>query len=204
MDAGATSAAARKVPYSIGRLARAFFEAGSQSVGGGASTIALTRHRLVGRFGWLTDKEFSDEWALSRLSLGIHNVALAGLLGQRVGGLRGAAVAVGAMLVPAAVIAALLTGGYDVVRDQPLVRAAFSGIAPVVIGLTVGMSLTFAHAQLRRGRRSVVDVTVVVLAMIASTAFPSAPLQLILAGFIGGALFLGHEGPPGDEEGGLR
>ena len=70
MDDRRTAVTSPAVTYSLGRLARAFFEAGSQSVGGGASTILLTRFRLVDRLGWMTHREFMEEWALSRFNIG--------------------------------------------------------------------------------------------------------------------------------------
>jgi len=39
---------------------------------------------------WLSAREFGEAWALSQLSPGIHLVALAGLIGRRAAGWRGA------------------------------------------------------------------------------------------------------------------
>ena len=76
-------------------------------------------------------------------------------------------------------------------------------MAPVAIGLTVGMALTFAHATVRRGRRHAwADWAVVALAGLAGTAFPSSSVAIILAGLLGGALLLGHERPHGDPDAG--
>ena len=202
MDDGTQTSTARPLPYSAARLARTFFVAGSQSLGGGPSTLYLMRLYLVERFRWVTAREFLEDWALSRVSPGIHLVANAGLLGRRVDGLRGIAVATTSLVVPAAVIATLITAGYDLVRDQPLVRAALAGIEPVTLGLTVGMNLTLVRATVRRGRRAGIDWLAYALAALAGLVFPSASVAIIVAGFIGGALFLGHEPPQADPEDG--
>ncbi|MDO8562249.1 MAG: chromate transporter [Candidatus Limnocylindria bacterium] len=202
MDEGAVPNGERALPYSAGRLARTFFAAGSQSLGGGPSTLYLMRLYLVERFHWVTAREFLEDWALSRVSPGIHLVANAGLLGRRVDGLRGVAVATASLVVPAAIIATFITAGYDLVRDQPLVRAALAGIEPVTLGLTVGMNLTLVRATVRRGRRAGVDWLAYALAALAGLVFPSATVMIILAGFVGGALFLGHEPPRADPEDG--
>ncbi len=202
MDDGTRTSTARLVPYSAARLARAFFVAGSQSLGGGPTTLYLMRLYLVDRFRWVTAREFLEDWALSRVSPGIHLVANAGLLGRRLDGLRGVAVATASLVIPASVIAALITAGYALVRDQPLVRAALAGIEPVTLGLTVGMNLTLVRATVRRGKRAGIDWLVYALAALAGLVFPSASVTIILAGFVGGALFLGHEPLRGDPEDG--
>ncbi len=202
MDDRTRTSTARPVPYSVGGLARTFFAAGSQSLGGGPSTLYLMRLYLVDRFRWVTAREFLEDWALSRVSPGIHLVADAGLLGRRVDGLRGIVVATASLVVPAAIIATVITAGYDLVRDQPLVRAALAGIEPVTLGLTVGMNLTLVRATVRRGRRAGIDWLAYALAALAGLVFPSASVAIIVAGFIGGPLSLGHEPPQADPEDG--
>lgn len=202
MDEEAAPAGERPLPYSVGRLARTFFVAGSQSVGGGPTTLYLMRLYLVERFRWITAREFMEDWAFSRVSPGIHLVANAGLIGRRLDGLRGVAVATASLVIPASIIAALITAGYALVRDQPLVRAALAGIGPVTLGLTLGMNLTLVRAVVRRGRRAGVDWLAFALAALAGLVFPSASVAIILAGFVAGALFLGHELPRGDPEDG--
>jgi chromate transporter len=80
-------------------LAKIFVAVGTQSVGGGASTLFLLRRFLVERHRLITEREFNEAWALGQLSPGIHLVALAGLLGKRIAGSRGVLVAVSRMMV---------------------------------------------------------------------------------------------------------
>ncbi len=138
-------------------LARAWLIIGTQSVGGGPSALYLMRRELVERRGWLSHREFLEDWALSKLSLGINQIALTGMEGIRVAGVPGLAVALAAFLVPSGAITALMTAGYAAVRDEPLVRAALSGAAPVTAGMTVGLAYTFAQGSVRRGPRGWID-----------------------------------------------
>jgi chromate transport protein ChrA len=59
-----------KSPPSPRALARAWFDIGTQSVGGGTSTLFMIRWVLVKRHGWITLREFTEAWALSQLSPG--------------------------------------------------------------------------------------------------------------------------------------
>jgi len=173
-------------------LLRAWLAIGTQSVGGGSSTLFLMRLFLVERNRWMSQREFLEDWALSRLSPGIHLVALSGLLGRRVDGVRGAAISVLGMMLPAGIITAALTAGYGLVRDEPLIRAALAGMGPATVGLTLGVTFALARTAARHGRRGIVDWGVVV-ASAALGFIVTSPIILIIAGAAIGAAFLGEE-----------
>jgi chromate transporter len=145
-------------------LAKIFIAVGTQSVGGGVSTLLLLRRFLIERERRISEREFNEAWALCQLSPGIHLVALAGLLGQRIAGWRGVIVAVCGMMIPAAIITAALTAGYGVIADQPLARAALAGIAPATGGMTLGLAIVLVRGARRHGLRTVVDVALVITA----------------------------------------
>lgn len=104
----------------LARLTRSWVTVGTQSVGGGTSTLLLIRRLAVDRERWMSPREFGEAWALSQLSPGIHLVALAGLIGHRVAGWRGVAAAVAGMMIPAAAITVALTAAYAPVGTSPL------------------------------------------------------------------------------------
>jgi chromate transporter len=175
------------------QLARTWFTIGSQSVGGGPSTLYLMRQLLVERHGWISLREFLEDWALSRLSMGVHLIALCGLIGARLGGVRGATISVAAMLTPAVAITILITAGYSSISTQSLVRAALAGIGPVTAGLAIGMSLVLIQASTRTGRHGVIDRSLAAAAIAAGLFAPTSPLPVLAAGVVLGVLFLGGE-----------
>jgi chromate transporter len=176
-------------------LARAWFDIGTQSVGGGSSTLFLIRRILVDRLGWVSPREFTEAWALSQLSPGIHLVALAGLLGRAVAGWRGVLVSVGGMMLPAAVITAVLTAFFGQIAQHPLTVAALAGVGPVAAGMTIGLALTTARPVLQRGRRAILDVAVIAGACALLLVSASQTLAVIVAGGALGAVFLRRERP---------
>src|SRR3979411_3413290 len=93
----------------LARLTRSWVTVGTQSVGGGTSTLLLIRRLAVDREGWMSAREFGEAWALSQLSPGIHLVALAGLIGRRIAGWRGGVAAVAGMMIPAPAINVAVT-----------------------------------------------------------------------------------------------
>jgi chromate transporter len=180
------------VPKAL-QLALTWMTIGTQSVGGGPSTLYLMRQLIVERHGWISLREFLEDWALSRLSMGVHLIALCGLIGARLGGFRGATISVAAMLTPAVAITILITAGYSSSSGEPLVRAALAGIGPVTAGLAIGMSLVLIQASTRSGRNGVVDRLLAVAAISAGLLAPTSPLPVLAAGLAIGVLFLGGE-----------
>lgn len=184
-----------KSPPSSRALARAWFDIGTQSVGGGSSTLFMIRRVLVERKGWITLREFTEAWALSQLSPGIHLVALAGLLGQRIAGARGVIVSVAGMMVPAAIITALATALLGEIAQHPLTIAALAGIGPVAGGMTIGLALTLARPVLQRGRFAILDLAVIAAAFGVLLAGLAQTIVVIFAAAAFGAVLLRRERP---------
>lgn len=180
-------------------LAKIFIAVGTQSVGGGTSTLFLLRRFLVERERRISEREFTEAWALCQLSPGIHLVALAGLLGQRIAGWRGVLVAVAGMMVPAAIITAAMTAAYGVVTDQPLAHAALAGMAPATGGMTLGLAIVLVRGARRHGLRAVVDIALVIVAFAVLLLTTISSLAVIVGGAMFGALFLGRERPTSPE-----
>lgn len=170
---------------------------GTQSVGGGASTLYLMRAILVNRRKWLTLRDFLQEWTLSRLSLGNHLTALAALIGHRIGGRRGVVLAVTGLLIPSGIITAILTGGFGLIRDQPAIQSALAGIAPVTIGMMLGISYVLVRTILSpRWRPLMVDLVVFTAAAVAGFVVAGSTIAIIVTGAVIGTLFLGRDELP--------
>lgn len=185
---------------SLRDLARACFVVGTQSVGGGPSTLYLMRREFVERRRWLTPREFLEDWALSKLSLGINLVALSALIGIRIAGTRGVAVSLLALLLPAGAITLAVTIGYAQVRDDPLVLAALTGAGPVAAGMTVGMASTFIRQAVRRRWHGAIDYAYAAAAVAAGLFGSMPPILVIGIGVVVGVAFLRGEPAraPGD------
>jgi chromate transporter len=182
-------------PPSSRSLARAWLDIGTQSVGGGTSTLFMMRRILVDRMRWITLREFTEAWALSQLSPGIHLVALAGMLGRQIAGTRGVIVSVAGMMVPATVITAIVTAFVGQIAAHPLTIAALLGIGPVAGGMTLALALNLAQPVLQRGRYAILDVAVIVIACAVLLAGVAGTLAVILVGGAFGALVLRRERP---------
>ena len=176
-------------------LAKAWIAVGTQSVGGGPSTLFLIRKLILERHAWVTTREFTEAWALSQLSPGIHLVALAGVLGDRIAGWRGVVASVAGMMVPAAAVTALMTAAYGLFADHPLARAALAGMGPATGGMTVALALITANDARRHGRLVVVDALVMLAAFAVLTFTHASSILVVVSAAALGAFVLRRERP---------
>src|SRR6266446_9662654 len=102
-----------------------FFWLGVTSFGG--NTAAWLYHRIVRRRHWVTDAEFLSGVALGRTTPGSGGVNLTVLVGQRLGGSRGAFVAVVALLSGPLAIVLALAEGYTRIGGSPALRSVLDG-----------------------------------------------------------------------------
>ena len=135
-----------------------WFGLGVQSFGGGAATLALIRREVVDKHGWLTPDEFTRDWALCQVSPGINLLGITTLIGRRVLGIPGIAIALFGLLFPSCLITVLITAAYARVHNLAVVREALNGIIPATVGIGVvlayQLSAPLLMAAWREGRAS--------------------------------------------------
>ncbi len=145
---------------------------------GGANSAIPEMHRVaVDVNHWLTDKQFTDVYAIAQLSPG-PNVLIVTLIGYSVAGLLGALVATVAMCVPTAVLALIVSRFLtraSQARWPGIVQAA---LVPLSIGLMGASGFILA----RTSDRTVVAVLVTVGAAVLASLTKLNPLWMLVAG----------------------
>jgi chromate transporter len=106
-----------------------------RSWGGGPATIYVMSRDLVAR-GWITAGQYALDFGLSRLVPGINLLAVAVILGYRLGKTPGAIAALFGLMFPASAITIALTLGFVTLTQNPLGDAVVRGIVPVTAVLT--------------------------------------------------------------------
>lgn len=113
---------------------------------GGANAIVPELHRqVVDVMGRMTDSEFTNLFALAQTAPG-PNVMILSLVGWRLAGAAGLAVATAATVVPTSVLA--LAAGRFLARagDSRALKAVRAGLVPVAIGLIMASGYVLARA----------------------------------------------------------
>jgi chromate transporter len=104
------------------------------TIGGGYAMIPLLQREFVDHYHWLTNKEFIDAIAIGQLTPGPLTVMNA-FMGFKIAGLAGALVAMAASYLPCIIIVTTVTKYYLQYKELWVVKAAFAGIKPAVVGL---------------------------------------------------------------------
>lgn len=118
----------------IGALFLHFILLAALSIGG-TDTVLPDMHRyLVEVHGWLTNKQFTDAYALARAVPG-PNMLYVTLMGWQVAGFPGALATTLALSIPSVTVTLLLVRLSARKPRWPLGRAIKLGLAPLTIGL---------------------------------------------------------------------
>lgn len=167
---------------------------GVQSFGGGSATYLLI-HEACMKEGWLDDDEFVRDWSLAQIAPGINLVKLTILVAYKLRGGLGVVAGMAGLLLPSALITVGMTAGFDLIRDQPLVKAAMRGILPATIGLSLAMGVQmaqplFSHAREEGPLRLGIHLIILIAAGLLLAAANFSPVTVLLLAGAAGALAL--------------
>ncbi|MBC8103776.1 MAG: chromate transporter [Cytophagales bacterium] len=160
---------------------------GAQSFGGGSVVLAMIRRAAVEEYGWISETEFNRDWALIQLAPGINLIALTILIGRRVLGRKGVALALAGLILPSAFLTVLLTALYVRFSGRAEVRAALRGVLPVTVGLGLRTAWLMALPLLRGSARESQGSFVLSLFLLlgsgaAAVVWVGLPVVLLLCG----------------------
>jgi chromate transporter len=132
----------------FGAIFTVFLAAGGVSFGGGV--LAYLRDYIVKGHGWLDDDDFLDALEVSETLPGLNSVNMAVIIGDRLRGIAGAAVAVFGLMLPGMIV--MMTLGALWVRQShnPGVNAFLVGVAAAAVGLLLTVTLQLGHKQFVR------------------------------------------------------
>ena len=124
-----------------------FFGIGAVSFGGGYGMLSLMRERCIMN-GWLTDEQMMNFIAVSESTPGPIAINMATFVGSSQGGFFGSACATLGVVLPSFIIIFLICSLIKNLTEYAGVKAALSGIKPVVTGLIIATALTMFLSNL--------------------------------------------------------
>ena len=167
------------------RLAMAFSALSILGFGGGKGIIPQMQDDAVNQFHWVTSEQFAQFYTIGKLVPGPTTI-FGALVGYRVSGYVGAAVATAALFLPSSILVMLAGAGWQRFSASRWKDVVSTGLAPVVIGLV--WSSVFAIGKGTVKVPAAIAIALVVTALTLRTKL-SAPL-LIALGAAGGMGFL--------------
>lgn len=140
MNSQSSSSGPGAAPRRIG--AAELFVAFSQlALSGFGGVLPFAYRTLVEKRKWLSASDFSGLLAMAQVMPGPTICNLSVMIGQRHGGLAGAAAALSGMIAGPICIVLLLGIAWQHVGGEPLVRHALSGMSAVAIGLLLATAV---------------------------------------------------------------
>ncbi len=115
------------------------------SVGGGQTVVAAIHQDVVTNHHWLTESQFVDAFAISRMAPGPGTI-LVTLIGWQVAGVWGAIVASIAIFVPSALLVYGLAQLWARYRGAKWQVALEAGLRPVAAGMILASGLVLIEA----------------------------------------------------------
>lgn len=154
---------------------------------GGANSVLPEMHRqLVEIHRWMDDATFSQLYALAQAAPG-PNILVSSVMGWRIAGPAGMAVATIGMLVPAAILAWIVAGLTMRLRGARWLKPAQGGLVPVAVGLLLAAGVIMAEASGQVGWQALPIVAVSAL-FVWRTSY--SPLWVLAGGGVLGLLVL--------------
>lgn len=167
------------------RLAALFATLSLLAFGSGNAVLPAMQRAVVDNYHWMTDRAFLELFAISRISPGPGSLIVA-LVGQRVAGLAGAAVATLAMFGPSCLLVYGAAGMWQRTREARWRGWVEQGLAPVAVGLIFA-----AGFALIRGTEHAAGAYLVTAVATALLAFTRLHPMLVLAACGVAGLLLG-------------
>jgi chromate transporter len=180
--AGLAGPAGRETLWRIGWY---FAEAGAFVFGSGLAIVPFLHGGVVQEFGWLNERQFLDAVAVAMITPGPVVITVA-FIGYLVAGAAGAAVAALGTFLPCYLFTVIPAPHFRRWSRSQVIRAFVDGVTAAATGAIAGAAFVL-------GRRAIVDVStlaIAVLALAAGWRFKKVPepLLILIAGIIGIAL----------------
>ena len=178
-------------PASAGTLASVFFfflKAGAFVFGSGLAIVPFLYGGVVGKFHWLTERQFLDAVAVAMITPG-PIVITSGFIGYLVAGPFGACAAALAVFLPPYLLVIFFAPYYRRFAQNRQVKAFVQGVTAAAVGAIAGAAVILS-------RRALVDVPTVLIAVITLAVLLRfrkipEPILILVAGVAGIALYRG-------------
>lgn len=166
----------------LGHVALYFAEAGSFVFGSGLAIVPFMHGGVVNQFHWLTERQFLDAVAIAMITPGPVVITVA-FIGYLVAGPLGASAASMGVFLPCYLFVIIPAPFFRRFADNPRVKAFVDGVTAAATGAIAGAAFVL-------GRRALIDVGAVLIALVTWFLFSRVkklpePIVIVAAGLVG-------------------
>ncbi len=134
---------------SLIQLFFAFLKIGLFTIGGGYAMLPLIHKEVVEKYGWATDEEIINYYAIGQSTPGIIAINTATFVGVKQKGFIGGVAATLGMVTPSWIIITLLANVINTYKTNPYVEKAFMGIRIMVLALILSAIIKMGQKVLK-------------------------------------------------------
>jgi chromate transporter len=171
--------------FSVGTVASIFFyflKAGAFVFGSGLAIVPFLYGGVVGKFHWLTERQFLDAVAVAMITPG-PIVITSGFIGYLVAGPLGCCAAALAVFLPPYLLVIFAAPYYRRFAQNRQVKAFVQGVTAAAVGAIAGAAVIVS-------RRALIDLPTVLIALTAFAALVflkkvPEPVLILMAGAVG-------------------
>ena len=160
----------------------AFFRIGLFTFGGGYAMLPMLQKEVVDRYGWASEEELMDYYAIGQVTPGVIAVNTATFVGYRKAGLPGAIACTLGVISPSLIIITLIAAFFRNFKEIEMIGHAFAGIR-VAVTVLIGTSVY------KLAKKSLIDLLAILIAaavlLLSLFAGLSPVLLVVLAGIAG-------------------
>lgn len=127
----------------------AFFRIGGLTFGGGMAMLPMLKQEVVEKYGWATEEELLDIYAIGQCTPGIIAINTATYIGYQQKGILGGIFGTLGMLSPSIIIITLVATILKSFMDLPVVLHALAGIRIAVCALMLQTVYSLAKAGIK-------------------------------------------------------
>ena len=165
--------------FSYWKLFISTFMISAFTVGGGFVIIPLLKSKFVDEYGWMNENESLDLVSIAQSAPGLVAANASIIMGYRMGGFRGTAVALLATILPPLVTLTIISYCYDAFASNPFVRMFLKGMQCGVTAILVNVVLDLVLKQWKK--KLVLPLLIMAGSFIASYFFKVNVMQIVLA-----------------------
>ncbi|MDY0288450.1 MAG: chromate transporter [Sphaerochaeta sp.] len=164
------------------QLYTSFLKIGGLTFGGGLAMLPMLQREVIGKYGWVTEEQLLDIYAIGQCTPGIIAINTASMIGYKRRGVWGSIVATLGMVTPSLVLITLLASILSQFEESILLQRAFGGIRVAVCALITQSVFTLY-------KKSIVDLPTLLLCLatvVGTIFFHLSPIVFVLVGIVFG------------------
>ena len=172
-----------------------FSKIGLMMFGGGYAMLPILQREIVENYGWATDVDLANYFAIGQCTPGVIAVNTATFVGHKTRGIAGAIVATLGLVFPSLVIISCLAGLIARFADNSYVQKAFAGIRVCVCALILKSIIKLFKSAVTDAITLAVFLTVIAVSLL----FDLSPVLIVLVVIVIGValVFMNGSGKPG-------